>query len=77
MPFPPYYLEVMLSGRMACAIAMKMYREGSLRCSLNLSQKVLQVSPMYSSSQVRSPHWNQYMVPLFFDHGVFVFGGDQ
>ena len=34
-------------------------RKGSFRCSLNLSPKVLEVSPMYSSSQARSPHWNQ------------------
>ena len=26
--------------------------------------KVLEVSPMYSSSQERSPHWTQYMSPL-------------
>ena len=38
--------------------------EGSLRCSLNLSPKALEVFPMYSSSQVRSPHWNQYMNQL-------------
>ena len=36
----------------------------SIRCSLYLSPKVLEVSPMYSSSQERSPRWNQYMVPL-------------
>ena len=29
--------------------------EGSFRCSLNLSPKILEVSPMYSTS----PHWNQ------------------
>ena len=28
MPLPPYYLEVVLSGRMVCVIAMMMYREG-------------------------------------------------
>ena len=28
MPLPPYYLEVMLTGRMACVIAMMMYRGG-------------------------------------------------
>ena len=38
--------------------------EGSFRCSSDLSTKVLEVSSMCSSSQVRSPHWNQYMAPL-------------
>ena len=33
--------------------------EGSFRCSLNLSPKVLEVFPIYSSSYARSPHWNQ------------------
>ena len=33
--------------------------EGSFRCSLNLSPKVLEVSPIYSSSHTSSPHWNQ------------------
>ena len=32
---------------------------------------------MYSSSQVWSPHWNQYRAPFFADHGVSVLGGDQ
>ena len=43
--------------------------EGSFRCSLNLSAKVLEISHMYSSSQVRSPHWNQYMAPLLLTLG--------
>ena len=30
--------------------------------------------PMYSSSQVRSPHWNQYYGLTFVDHGVFSLG---
>ena len=41
----------------------------SFRCSLNLSAKVLEVSPMYSSLQVRSPHWNQYMAQLLLTMG--------
>ena len=39
--------------------------EGSFRCSLYLSPKVLEVSPIYSSSQPRLPHWYQYMAPLW------------
>ena len=31
MALPPYYLEVMLTGRMACVIAMMIYRGGLLK----------------------------------------------
>ena len=51
--------------------------KGSFRCSLNLSQKVLEVSPVYSSSHVRSPHWNQYMAPLLFSMGSLSLGGNK
>ena len=34
-------------------------------CSLYLSPKVLEVPPMYSLSQERSPHCNQYMTPIW------------
>ena len=50
--------------------------EGAFRCSLYLSPKVLEVSPMYSLSQPRLPHWYQYVTTLV-DHRVFVFGEDQ
>ena len=43
-------------------------------CSLNLSPKVLEVSLMYSSLQVRSPHWNQYMAPLLLTMGSLSLG---
>ena len=56
---PPYFLEVILCGVIACIVTMVMYRECSFRCSLNLSSKILEVSPMYSSSHRRSPHWNE------------------
>ena len=39
--------------------------EGAFRCSLYLSPKVLEVSPMYSSSQPRLLHWYLYMAPLW------------
>ena len=48
--------------------------EGSLICSLNLSPKVLELSPMYSSLQVRSPHWNKYMAPLLLSMGSLSLG---
>ena len=73
MPLPPYYL----SGRMACVIAVMMYRGGFLKVLFESFSKGSRSSPMYSSLQVRSPHWNQYMGPTFVDHGVFFFWGDQ
>ena len=48
--------------------------EGSFRCSLNLSPKVLEASPIYSPSQERSPHWNQYMAPLLLTIGSLSLG---
>ena len=48
--------------------------EVSFSCSLNLLPKVLEVSPMYSSLQVRSPHWNQYMAPLLLEMGFLSLG---
>ena len=51
--------------------------EGSYWCSLYLSPKVLEVSPIYSSSQPRSPHWYQYMAPLWLTIGSLSLGGDQ
>ena len=44
------------------------------RCSLYLSPKVLEVSPMYSSSQKRSPHWNQYIAPFLLAIGSLSLG---
>ena len=40
--------------------------DGAFRCSLYLSSKVLDDSPMYSSSQSILSHLNQYMTLLFF-----------
>ena len=48
--------------------------EGAFRCSLYLSPKVLEVSPMYSSSQPRSPHWYQYMALLWLTIGSLSLG---
>ena len=53
-PLPPYYLEVILVSGMACLVAVVMDSRGAFRCSLYLSIKVLEVSPMYSSSQTRT-----------------------
>ena len=64
MTLPPYYLKVILTSRMACIIAMMMYGRGVFQVFFESFSKSPGVSRMYSSSQVRSPHWNQYMAPL-------------
>ena len=48
--------------------------EGALRCSLNLSPNVLDVSPMYSSSHSNLSHLNLYIIPLFFVIGSLSLG---
>ena len=75
-PLPPYYLEVILTGRMACVVAMIMYRVGILKMlfeSFNkdpsgfpyifiIAGKVTTLEPIYD--------------PTFVDYEVFVLGGD-
>ena len=74
MPCPAYYWEVMLSGRIACVIAVMMYRGGFLKVLFEsfskglpyifiITGKVTTVEAVYG--------------PTFVDHGVFVLGGDH
>ena len=77
MPLPPYYLGVILTSRMACVLAMMLYR-GFLKVVFEFFSKGPSgFSPMYWSLQVRSLHWNEYMAPHLLTIGVFVLGGDQ
>ena len=59
---------------MACVIAMMMYRGGFLKVLFESFPKVLEVSPMCSSSQVNSLHWNQYMAPPLLTTGSLSLG---
>ena len=43
-------------------------------CSLYISSKVMEVSPMYSSSQPRLPHWYHYMALFWFTIGSLSLG---
>ena len=77
MPLPPYYLKFILTSRMACIVAMMMYRGGILQMLFEsfskgpggfpyvfiITGKVTTLEPIYG--------------PTFADHGVFVLGGDQ
>ena len=51
--------------------------EGAFSCSLYLSPKVLEVSPIYSSSKPRLPHWYQYMAPLWLTIGSLSLGENR
>ena len=48
--------------------------EGSFSCSLIFHQRSWRFSLVYSSSQEWSPHWNQYMPPLWFTIGSLSLG---
>ena len=72
MPLPPYYLEVMLSGRLACVITVMIYRALLESFSKGprgfpyifiIAAKVTALEPVYGLT--------------FVDHGVFVLGQDQ
>ena len=77
MPLPPYYLKVILTSRRACVIAMMMYRRGILQVLFESFTKGPGGSPMYSSWQVGSLHWNQCMTPLLLTMGSLTLGGHQ
>ena len=76
MPLPPYYLEVLLNGRMTCVAAMQMY-----------GVRILQV---LIESFIQGPRGFPYVFIIagkvttlepvngltYVDHGVFVLGGD-
>ena len=77
MPLSPYYLEVILTGRVACVITVMMYRgrifyvpfESFLKGPRSfpyvfiIAGKVTALEPIYG--------------PTFVGHGVFVLGGHQ
>ena len=77
MPLLPYYLEVILTHRMACVVATMMYREWFLQMLFEsfskgpggfayvfiITGKFTKLEPVYG--------------PTFVVHGVFVLGWDQ
>ena len=58
-PWSSLPMMLKLSGVEVCPVCRlcTWVGEGSFRCSLHLSPSILDVSPMYSSSQAISPHW--------------------
>ena len=55
MVLSPYNGKIIRVGAVSCLAAMSIMVEGSLRCSLYISPKVLDVSTMYSLSHASSP----------------------
>ena len=55
---PTHYAEILKWGSMTRGVAVVLYGEGAFRCSLYLSQNVLDVSLKYSSSHSNLSHLN-------------------
>ena len=77
MPLPPYYLEVMLSGRMACVIAVMMYVGGFLKVLFESFSKGPRGFPYVFIIAGKVTTLEPVYCPTFVDHGVIVLGGDQ
>ena len=77
MHLPPYYLEVVLSGRMACVIAVMMYRGGFLMVLFESFSKVPRGFPYVFIITGKVSALEPVYGPAFVDHGVFVLWGDQ
>ena len=54
---PPNNFEIVDGNTVTTDVTMVIYGRGSFRCSLNLSPKVLEDSPIYSSSQSTLSQW--------------------
>ena len=77
MPLPPYYLEVMLRGRMACVTSVMVYRGGLLMVLFESLFKGPRGFPYVFFIAGMVTTLEPVYGPTFVDHGVFVLGGDQ
>ena len=77
MPLPPYYLEVILTGRMACVMAMMMYRGGIPQMLFESFTKGPGGFPYVFIITGKVTTLEPIFGPTFADHGVFVLGGNQ
>ena len=75
-PWSSFPIMVKLSGLVLCPemLLCPWMGEGSLRCSLYLSPKALDVTPMHSSLHVSSPHSYQKMATPFLSKGSLSLG---
>ena len=74
---PPYYLKVMLTGRMVCVVTMMMYRGGILQVLFESFSKGPRCFPYVFIITGKVTTLEPVYGPTFVDHGVFVLGGDQ
>ena len=74
MPLSPYYLEVIMTGGVARMVPVLMNGQGVLQVLFVSFTKGPRGSPIYSSSQERSLHCNQYMAPLLLTIGSLSLG---
>ena len=63
-----------MTGRVACLVTVLMNRWGILQVLFISFTKSPGGFPMYSSSQLKSPHWYQYMAPLWLTIGSLSLG---
>ena len=76
MSLPPYCLKVMLSGRIACVIAMIAYRGRLLKVLFESFSKGPRGFPYVFIIAGKVTALEPVYGPTFVDHGVFVLGGD-
>ena len=77
MPLPPYYLKVLLTGRMVCVVAMMMYRGSILQVLLESFSKGPGGFPYVFIITGKVTTLESIYGLTFVDHGVFVLWGDQ
>ena len=69
----PHMLKLSMVTLWPVGLKWSYIGEGAFWCSLNLSQNVLEDSPIYSSSHSTLSHLYLYMTPLFFWMGSWSF----
>ena len=77
MPLPPYYLNVLLTGRMACVVAMMMYRGGIFQVLFESFSKGHRGFPYAFIITGKATTLEPIYGPTFADDRVFVLRGNQ
>ena len=77
MVLPPYYLEVILSGGMACIVSMVVYRGRFLQVFFESFSKGPRGLPYVFLITCKVPTLELVDGPTFVFHGVLVFGRNQ
>ena len=77
MSLLPYYLNVLLTGRLACVVAMMMFGGGILQVLFKSVSKVPRGFPCVFLITGKVTTLEPIYGPTFADHGVFFLRGDQ